>query len=748
MNKPVISGWRGDIAGGVTAALVAIPVELAFGLFAVAPLGAAFAEHGVRAALWGCVLGGLAGFLLRGQGGIVTGTRSAPALILAVLAADLLGNPAVAAAADPAVQAFLLLLLCSALAGGWQLLFGLLRIGKIFKYVPYPVTAGLMLGVAFLLLLTGLRPALGVDGRLPWAEVPSVWRPASLAVAVATLAACRLAPRWIRFLPGGLVALLVGSLLHHGLAAVLGAGRLGGSAHGLTGWLPDYSLWQAAAGAFGLAELAGWLPKLAPYALAIAILASLETMLCLAAIGAEKSVRPDGDRELRTRGIATLVSGVLGATPSISNLARVRINLESGGRSTLSGLVYAVALAAIVGVAGALTSLLPDAVIAGLLAHYALGMVDADTRRLLRGALSGRSAVPRRQYRILLANAAVIVLVALVAVLGDMMLAIGIGVAAALFLFVRSNIRPVIRGVFDGRQRSSLKVRVGEDAALLTAHGERIVLIEIEGTLFFGTADRIGLEIDRLSTRAGFVILDLDRLVDVDPTGARVLLQAGRSLREQGKELLLAGADLQSERLLQAMGVDAAGAGVGWHADVDRALEAAEDRLLASLGGGGGFVEVPIERTELAAGLDREQAGILLRYLRVRTFGGAGTVFAAGAAGDSLYVASGSAVDILVPLQGGGRKRIACFAPGMFFGEMALLEGKPRSADAVVQGAGTLWELSRPALAEIERDHPQIACRILENLSRNLADRLRTTTAMLRASAEGALDQSASSSPS
>lgn len=733
---PASSTWRNDLAGGVVAALVAVPVELVFGIFAVAPLGPDFALHGIRAALWGCILGGLLVFLLRGSGGMLTGTRSAPALILGILAAHLLELPGVRTATDPASLVFVLLLICTVLTGALQLIFGLARVGQVLKYVPYPVTAGLMLGVAFLLLSISFRPALGLDNHLPLAAALATWRPASLAVTLTTLAICFFASRWTDRIPNSILALIAGSLLHHGLVSLLGTTYLGTTTASLDGILPQLSVWQTAPSLGGW-ELLIWLPQLLPYALAIAALASLETLLCVATIGAEKSERPDGDHELRTQGVATVISGFLGSTPSISNLTRVRLNLSVGGHGRLSGLAYAATLAVLATFAGSLTGLVPNAVIAGILAYYAFSMIDDGTHRLLRQVATQYRCMERTQYRILLANVIVILVVALVVVLGDMMKAMGIGVVAALFLFVRTSTKPVIRRVVSARTQRSLKVRSPTDIETLSREGGQIAIIEADGPLFFGTADRIALEIENAEKTANQLILDLKRVSDVDPTGAHTLLQASRKVRAHRKELLLSGANDEVENFLKTMGLELAIPTDNWYHDIDRALQDAEDRLLDQLTRSARHHSVTLAETALANGLTHRQIRTLERYLAKRKLAAASQLFACGDAGESLFVASRSAVDILIPLQTGKHKRIASFAPGVFFGEMALLEGKPRSANAVVQEPGTLWELTRENLGRLEREHPEIACHVLRNLSRNLADRLRRTTEALQSLTEG-----------
>lgn len=724
------------MSGGVTAALAAVPVELVYGLFAVAPLGAAYANHGLRAAFLGCILGGVLGLLLRTTGGMLTGSRSAPGLILGTLAAALLQQVEVQSSADPVGMIFVLLLLCTALAGVFQLLFGMARVGSALKFVPYPVLAGLVCGVALLMVLFALRPALGIAFGTPWRDALSVWHPLSIIVAGVTLALCFFAQRSIKRVPGTVVALLAGTLLHHALALVAGADRLGGTSGSVDGLWPQFSVWQVALDQ-GAGNLLAWLPTLAPYALAIAAFSSLEALLCLAAIESRSFERTDGDRELRTQGLVNLVSGVLGATPSIGQLSRVMVNLSSGGHSAFSGVAYSAALVLIVVFAGNWMGLVPSAVTAAILIFYAITMVDDGTRRLIVQLLTQHGQLTRAQYHLLLENFGVTALVALVAVAGDMMKAVGIGVAAAVFLFVRSSIKPVIRRVFNAQHHRSLKVRALEDMQLLEREGEKISVIEVEGSLFFGTADRVAREIEKVAEYATSLILDLKRVSDVDPTGARTLLQVARKMKARQRVLLLSGANRRVERFLRAMGLETVVQPEDWHDDLDTALEKLEDALLARNGVKTCGAVVDLAQTGLAAGLSEAQSQALEGYLTKRMFESAGMVFRNGDEGASLFVATGSVVDIFLPLQHGRQKRVASFAPGVVFGEMALLEGKPRSADAVVQGPSTVWELTRDSLAEIEIRHPEIARRILLNISCSLAERLRMTTVELRLAVEG-----------
>jgi SulP family sulfate permease len=728
-------GRAGDISGGLAAALAGLPTELVYGLFAVAPLGADFAHHGLRAALWACILGGAIGFLARTTGGLITGSRPATALILGTLAATLIQNTKIQALPDPVASVFVLLLLCTALAGVFQIIFGLIRFGRALKYVPYPVIAGLMCGVGLLMLISALRPALGVDYGTAWREVLAVSHPLSLLVTALTIFLCFIVPRWSKRIPAMIVALLLGSLFHHLIAWQMGAEVLGGTSRSLDGLIPEYSVWQFMISDSGNGLMA-WLPGLVHYALAIAVLASLETLLCLAFIDSQRYERSNADHELIRQGSINFISGILGATPISGNLSRISVNLLGGAHTAFSAAVYAGTLILIIIFLGSWVNLLPSAVTAGIMVFNAIAMFDEGTRRFAMQVLTQRSALEPEQYRLVLANFIVVLLVAMVAVIGDMMLAIAVGLAAALFLFIRSSTKPVIRRVFTARYYRSLKVRTPENLALLEQQGDQVVVIDIDGALFFGTADRVASEIERVAENAYAIILDLKRVSDVDATAARTLLQVIRKIRSRSKILLFSGAKPRVERFMRALGLGMVVPDEHWHDDLDSALEWVEDVLLIKFGEESRHLGVHLSQTVLAKGLDSLQISQLESYLSIHLYDSADVIFRKDEAGDSLFVATGSIVDILLPLNNGKQKRVASFAPGVVFGEMALLEGKPRSADAVLQGASAVWELSRERLEKMEAHHPEIAHRILLNLSCSLAERLRMTTTALRLAVE------------
>jgi len=419
---------------------------------------------------------------------------------------------------------------------------------------------------------------------------------------------------------------------------------------------------------------------------------------------------------------------MLGATPAVGNLSRVTANLAAGGRTTVSALAYASTLLLVVSLAGQYLALIPQTVTAGIVIYFAAGMVDDGARRIIGQLFVQRQRIERQAYRTLFQDFSVILLVAFVAVFGDMIKAVGIGVGAAMFLFVTNRMRPVIRRVSFGDTHRSLKVRNPEDTKWLAASGSRIAIIEVDGPLFFGTADSIEQKVAALPVDCNIIIIDLRRVHDIDPTGARKLLQITRRLHAKQRELLLTGTSDYFRRFLQTMGLDGVLPADKWHDDLDHALQHVEDALLETQGGSSQHRVLRLSETALASGLDPQQVLVLEKYLRQHECVSGTQLFAKGDTGDSLYVTSTGSVDILVPLNDNRTKRIVSLGAGVIFGEMALLQGEVRSTTAVLWGTGIVWELTRVALDQLLNHDPPIARQVLFNVGCQLASRLRGMT--------------------
>jgi SulP family sulfate permease len=333
----------------------------------------------------------------------------------------------------------------------------------------------------------------------------------------------------------------------------------------------------------------------------------------------------------------------------------------------------------------------------------------------------------------------VIVVVVVVAETVSLIAASGVGIGLAILLFLREQIGgSVVRRKTYGNQMFSKTVRLPQERAILEKRGERSVIFELQGSLFFGTTDQLLSRIEpELKTR-DYVLLDMRRVQSVDVTAAHVLDRIEDALAEtkgflifsQLPQNLPSGRDMQQyfdqvglvrQRHIRVFG------------ELDEALEWVENRVLD---------EERMEReqekslelaeVELFRGRAKETLADLEACMERRSFKAGEKIFKAGDTTDDLFLIRRGAVRIVLPLEGMQDHHLATFGRGNFFGEMAFLDRQPRSADAVAHSDTEVFVLSRQRFDGLRDEHKKLAIQLLEGLARELALRLRQTNTEVR----------------
>jgi SulP family sulfate permease len=332
-------------------------------------------------------------------------------------------------------------------------------------------------------------------------------------------------------------------------------------------------------------------------------------------------------------------------------------------------------------------------------------------------------------------------LVAGVTVAVSLPMAIGLGTLLAMVMFIRSNTKPSVRRVAHADRRSSRKVRPAAEAELLRLHGRRIAVVELDGALFFGTAEAAGEEIERQAHGSEYIVIDFERVGEVDASGARILLHTADAIHQAGRRLLLAGlaANDPRTRMVRDMDVDGHLADAHFFPDADSALERAEDLLLADVAGlAGDRQALTLPQTLLGGGLLPQELELLSSLMVERRIGKGEAIFRRGDPGDAMYVSLQGQIGIWLPASesegaAGRARRMVSYAPGVAFGEMGLLQGRARSADAIAEEDATVLELPRAAYEKIVGEHPALLSKMLLNLGMLLASRVRALTDELEA---------------
>jgi len=735
----MIKGERlsGELWGGLAAMLVALPSAIAYGVASFVPLGGEYVADGALAGILGALALGIVAPLAGGAPRLISAPCAPAAAVLASLTTALLAGAPGFAGPLPPERVVVLLTAAAAMSALLQLLYGAVGGGRLIKYIPYPVVAGYLSGVALLILLGQLPKLFGLpEGAHGWRALadPSLWRWQGLAVGLATIAGMAGARRITTALPAPVLGLAAGVAVYFGCSLaspellrfqdnplIIGPVAQGGGS--LARLL--VARWQGLAG-MGWADLQALLVP----ALTLSALLSIDTLKTCVVVDAITRSRHDSNRELIGQGLGNLAAALAGGMPGAGTMGATLVNVNSGGTTRLSGVSEGLFVLAAFLLFSPLIGWVPLAALAGILVVVAVRMFDRASFHLLRQ----RSTV---------LDFLVIAAVVAAAVEFNLVVAAGVGLGLAILLFIREQMRSsVIRRKLYGDQLSSRKQRLPEERELLQTAARATAICELQGNLFFGTTDRLFSELEPDLRASRFVILDMRRVQGVDFTAAHMLEQLGARLGASGAELIFSslpaqlptGQDL--EAYFRQLGVVRAATNVRVFDTLNDALEWTEEQLLAAAQGRPGEDGLALELAafDLLREFEADQTlGALSACVEERRAAAGETIFHRGEAGDELFLVRRGEVRIAVPFESGKQLILTVCGRGHIFGDMAFLDRRPRSADAIALTEVELYAIPRSRFDAVIRAHPVVGVKVFARLAGILALRLRHADAELRA---------------
>jgi sulfate permease, SulP family len=716
--SPGVAAARSDIWAGLVSSSVAIPLAMAFGMFAFVTLGDEYFAYGAMAGLISAVIAGLVCVLLGDRSTRVYAPRITTTFFLGLLLYSLLhrGGPG----AEPDVAGSLLVFCAIILLGGlFQALFGLLRLGSLIKFAPQPVMAGFQNMAAVLLFLVQLGNIMGFDHNVRFTRVFSAIgeaRPLSVLVAVVTFAAMWNARRISTKVPPILIGLGCGIAVYY----VLTLFGLGGDLGPIIG--PPTA---SAAMRTVLVDFSG-LPMAAPLensastilssALALAIIASIDALLCAKLTGLPGDLRAGDDTLLIRLGLANAVSAGFGGITNGINIGPSLTNRAFGGHSWLSVVANAAAVLLAATLLFPALAYMPRAVLSAVVMVIAIQHIEPWTRQLAVRLV--RPGTPQRGAIAL--DLGVCVFVSILSIAVNVVLAVFIGIALAVGLFVIRMSRSNIRRLYRCDSVRSRRYRDPAELEVLHVQGASVLVIELQGALFFGTAESLARIVDQETTKNTVaLLLELRRITEIDSTGARILGDIDTALAARGVKLglILSGRTETAARLADIFRHDR------FFPDIDRAIEWAEDDLLRNLGTAPSS-ELPLDRMPLLSDFEPAQIEQLRGWLEPVSWPSGHVIFRHGDPGSSLYLVTRGRASVHL-LHGDGDIRLVTFATGAVFGELALLDRGPRSATITVDEDLTGFGLSAASFDVLCRQQPELAIKLLSALGRELSVRIR-----------------------
>lgn len=739
-TRPSWPSFKADLSGGLAGALVSIPQSMGLGVVAFAPLGSEYASLGLVAGLVGGIIVTACSALFGGTPGLISGPRASVSLVFAAIVASLLATDSLFdPGADRSAMALSFAMIALMAAGALQIAFGLCRLGNAIKFVPYPVIAGFLNSAAILIILGQLRVVFDLPADAATSEL---WRYAdgdALARAglmIVTVVAIYVAPKLLPRVPGLLSGALIGAAVYYAVLATGVTVDLGptlpriegiafdsqplGDLVGLLGASWDIALGEASAATFGGIRLdigTLWLVLaiLLPGAISIALLQSFDSLFSAVALDDLTQNRSDGKRELVAQGGGTLLGASLGFLGGSGSMVRTMPCFMAGGRTAWASLTSSIFILAAILLLAPYVERIPGILVAGVLFAVAIELFDKWTITLLRNLKANGFSTQRPAV----IDLSIIGLVVGTAMVFGLVEAVGVGMTVATAEFVLGIGRSPVRRSYRGDAVSSFLQRDGFSAALLSEHGAAIGVLEIEGPFFFGSAGKIEREVDRLADEGiSHVILDFKRVSSIDSTAARTLTRVWKRMGKQGKTLLISylvpeprgegarnGGEMWRQpsalhrnwlKLRQFGALDAIGAQHVFP-DTDSAMRQCEMMLIEKISQDDELAVTPWQPvTDLFDELVEDEVGIIRSFSEDCGFTAGSTIFEQGDPGDALYILLDGKVDVIIHHEETGRRmRVNTMTRGAVFGEMAILDPKPRSATLVAMEDTTCYSTLR-----------------------------------------------------
>jgi SulP family sulfate permease len=513
MFKLDASTFKGDLFGGVTAAVVALPLALAFGVASGA---------GAIAGLYGAIAVGFFAAVLGGTPAQVSGPTGPMTVVMGGIVAQHAGS---------LPEAFAIVVL----GGALQVLFGILRVGRYVSYTPYSVVSGFMSGIGVIIIVIQVLPFFGLStapggpiGAIEaWGSIPSGLSIESTVIGAASLAIMVFWPKRLQtILPPPLAALIVGTLLciaFFSAAPVIGDVPTGLPALVIPVIDPDN------------------LPAIIQAALILALLGSIDSLLTSLVADSITRTRHNSNRELIGQGIGNMIAGLIGGLPGAGATMRTVVNVRAGGRTPISGALHALVLLALVLGLGPLAERVPHAALAGILLKVGWDIIDwGYLRRITRA--------PRDKVIVMLVTLGLTVFV-------DLVTAVAVGIILASFTTARWQEREQLKGITTLALPNGDSPLTPEERVELRKANGTVAVVMLRGSFSYASAREFAARVGAESAGHKAVVYDLTEAANMDTSAALALEELVEQAQEEHEACFISGLSGSAKETLDKLGV-------------------------------------------------------------------------------------------------------------------------------------------------------------------------------------------------
>lgn len=703
--------------------LVTLPSAIAFGVTIYATIGGYYGAYGAISGILGVAAIGIIASLLGGTNRLIS-APSAPAV--AVLSAFSITYVAKDFGPD---MIFVMLMVVALLAGVFQILFGLIGLGKLIKYMPFPVVSGYLSGVGLYIIASQTPNVLGLaqgTHLLDIILIPSVWGWQSMTIGFVTMLIMFYGNKIFRSIPSVIIALTAGT----GTYALLGLidpslfipnnpliiGELGGP--------EGINFGQMFLGRFEILShftLETLLILLLP-ALTLATLLSIDTLKTCVILDSMTHSFHNSNQELIAQGSANITSSLIGGMPGSGTMGATMVNISSGAVSPLSGFIEGIMAIVAFLILGIFIAWIPLAALGGILIVIGLRMIDRNSLKLLK--------TPKTALDFF-----IIITVAFTALWVSLIAAAAVGLILAMILYILQQMgASVVYRQLDGTKVRSKIVRTVNEERYLSSRSREYSLYELHGSLFFGTANQLYTMLQEDLQHKKYIILDMKRVQTVDLTAAHILLQIKDILHDHDGYLILSrlphklpsGDDMES--YFNHVGLLKHLSPIKVFDDLDDAIEWVEDKILQdNILESNPMKLLELNDFDLFKGRKAQTLDEIQTLLIVKTFKKGEIIYSTGDSTGEIFLIRRGSVRLILPFSEQKNVHLSTLTQGSFFGEFSFLEGSPHYTDTIAASDTDLYMISRESFDIFSTHHKKAALYFMQSLATVLAQRLKMT---------------------
>jgi SulP family sulfate permease len=703
-----------DILGGAAASVLTVSFGLSYALLIFGGPLSPYLSYGVAATF-------IASAILAAVIGVgsslpfaIAGPDSSTAAMTGILASSVVERMLATDPSAPVLPAVLITLaMTTVLTGVVLCCFGMTRMGRAIRYVPYPVVGGFLAATGCLILLGAVRVITGHS-----LHFDTLGRFVDLLALSKLGAACAMAlvlyMTWHRSRSSfGLPAILIGGVVAaHIVFWLAGLSSAGAQAAGWTFEPPPNVTFMLPWSVEGLTHYP-WtiLAELSGNLIAVIFVTASSTLFNTTGVEVATNREANLERELNVTGIANILTGAFGGYTGCISISRTILNFNGGGTGPLAGLTVAAISLLMLIFAPALLGYMPKFVLGGLLIY-----LGAD--QLHKWTIQSRRRLSPTDYLSLLAIVVIIVGWGFIAGI-----LIGVVIGCATFALSASRIDS-IKFSFDGSEYRSSLDRSSEQLAVLSAHGASIQGLNLQSYLFFGSANRLYQHVKALLARhpeCRFLMFDFKLVTGIDSSAAYSFAQIKRAAHDRGIKLVLVHLQAVTEKALRSS--EFISRDVNVMPELDHALEWCENEIIAQHEGRGDEEASLRDWFVRILGSEEEAAELIHRCERLEVDAGE-VIVRGGDAADSMHFILDGRVGVMIPTGDGELTRVRSLGRYTTIGEMGLVARTPRNATIQAEIASILYVLSAHQFEAIKTDNPTLSQKLLTFFVLVMAERL------------------------